>query len=54
VQFPAEAHDTEPQFSVPAHPAPRETLGCLPAFAGSGASTPVAHVPEVSLNSSPF
>ena len=44
MQFPAEAHDTEPSWA----------FGLVPAFAGSDASTPVAHVPEVSVNSSPW
>ena len=43
-QFPAEAHDTEL----------RRAFGFVPAFAGSDGSTPVAHVPDVSLNSSPW
>jgi hypothetical protein len=43
VQFPAEAHDT----------GPRETSGCIRAFAGHDASTPAAQMPDVSVNSSP-
>src|ERR1039458_1246702 len=43
VQFPAETHDTES----------RKTFGFVPAFAGREASTPAAHLPDVSLNNSP-
>src|SRR5437762_2441693 len=42
-QLPAEAHDTEL----------RPTKGFDPAFAGRPASTPVAHVPAVSVSSNP-
>ncbi|TMM08239.1 MAG: hypothetical protein E6G00_12845 [Actinobacteria bacterium] len=43
LQLPAEAHDTEL----------RMTPGLDPAFAGRLASTPVDHVPAVSVSSSP-
>jgi hypothetical protein len=43
VQFPADAHDTEWRL----------TTGLGPAFAGRVASTPAAHAPAVSVNSSP-
>src|SRR5437763_1943832 len=43
LQLPAEAHDTDARL----------TAGLVPAFAGRLASTPVAHVPAVSVSSSP-
>ena len=43
MQFPAEAHDTPPT----------RPFGVALAFAGSGRSTPVAHVPDVSVNNTP-
>ena len=43
VQLPADAHDTDRRLYC----------GGEPAFAGRVASTPVAHAPAVSLNSSP-
>ena len=44
MQFPAEAHDTRWTLTYRAMPAP----------AGNDASTPVAHVPDVSVNNSPW
>jgi hypothetical protein len=43
VQLPADAHDTEP----------KKTTGLAAAFAGRGARTPVAQVPEAWVSSSP-
>lgn len=43
LQFPGEEHDTEK----------RPALGLLAALAGSTASTPGVHIPELSVHSSP-